>query len=129
MFKQWLIDNLYGIITTILGGTSIFAFISERNKRKIQEKKDESSAKKEEADALETIQTVYDKFVKDSLDRYVEMMTQIEAIKKELQDVYLQLENVTKELEIEKERSRLLNISYENLKKTCEEFNKKSDKN
>ena len=53
----------------------------------------------------------------------------IEAIKKELQDVYLQLENVTKELEIEKERSRLLNISYENLKKTCEEFNKKSDKN
>ena len=129
MFKQWLIDNLYGIITTVLGGTSIFAFLTERNKRKIQEKKDESSAKKEEADALETIQTVYDKFVKDSLDRYVEMMAQIEAIKKELQDVYLQLENVTKELEIEKERSNLLNISYENLKKTCEEFNKKSDKN
>ena len=106
--------------------------IKERFKKNSKEGKlsvPASSAKKEEADALETIQTVYDKFVKDSLDRYVEMMAQIEAIKKELQDVYLQLENVTKELEIEKERSNLLNISYENLKKTCEEFNKKSDKN
>jgi len=103
--KEWIQEHLYGIITTLLSGGGLFAFFTERKKRKLQEKKDESSAKKEEADALETIQTVYDRFVKDSLDRYVDLIKQIDTIKQELSNVYSQLEKVTKELNAEKQRS------------------------
>lgn len=118
MFKDWLLENAYGIITTILSGGGLFAYWTERKKRKIQEQKDISSAKQEEASALETIQLVYDKFVKDSLDRYIDLIKQIDDIKKELQ-------TVTRELEEEKHKNNLLQLAYENLKETCEALNLK----
>ena len=116
--NTWLAENFYNILTTIFGGGSLVALFLERKKR-------QSSAKQEEASALETIQSVYDKFVKDSQNRYLELLTQINEIKKELDNVYTELEKVTKELDEEKQKGSLLKISYEILKKTCEEFSKK----
>ena len=128
MLKQWLIENAYGIITTLLSGGGILAFVFERKKRKTQNRIDTASAKHEEANALETIQLVYDKFVKDSLDRYADFKLQLDSIKKELEDVYAQLVIVNEELAEEKKRSKSLKASYENLKRTCEEYTKKTIK-
>jgi len=128
MLKQWLIENAYGIITTLLSGGGILAFVFERKKRKTQNRIDTASAKHEEANALETIQLVYDKFVKDSLDRYADFKFQLDSIKKELEDVYAQLVIVNEELAEEKKRSKSLKASYENLKRTCEEYTKKTIK-
>ena len=122
MVGQWLLENLYGIITTILGGSGLIGYLMERKKRKIQDKKDISTAKLEEANALETIQLVYDKFVKDSLDRYADFKLELDNLKKELESVYSKLEIVTSELNEEKKRSTLLKNSYEILKKKCDEF-------
>lgn len=122
--NQWIADNIYNILTTIFGGGSLVAYFLERKQRQILLKKEESSAKQEEATALETIQSVYDKFVKDSQNRYMELLNQINEIKKELENVYSELEVVTKELNEEKQKGSLLKISYETLKKTCEEFSK-----
>jgi len=108
--NAWLAENFYNIITTIFGGGSLMAFFLERKKR-------QSSAK-------QTIQSVYDKFVKDSQNRYLELLAQINEIKKELDNVYSELEKVTQELNEEKQKGSLLKISYETLKKTCEEFSK-----
>lgn len=127
MFVEWLENNLYGIITTILSGGGLFAYFTERKKRKIQEAKEASSAKLEEANALETIQLVYDKFVKDSLDRYAELKNQLDVIKTELQSVYHQLELVSKELEEEKERNYSLKADYEDLKRACEQYTKSKE--
>jgi len=128
MLKQWLFENAYGIITTLLGGSGVVAYFLERKKRKTQNRIDLASAKHEEANALETIQLVYDKFVKDSLDRYADLKSQLDAIKVELENVYKKLTTVTTELDEEKKRSKALKISYENLKKTCEAYtNNKKD--
>lgn len=124
MFGQWLSENLYGIITTILSGGGLIAYFTERKKRKIQDKKDLSTAKLEEANALETIQVVYDKFVKDSLDRYADFKIQLDEMKKELDIVYAKLEIVTSELNEEKKKGTMLKTAYENLKKKCDEFTK-----
>lgn len=125
MLKEWLFDNAYGVMSTLLGGGGILAFFFERKKRKNQDRIDTATAKQGEANALETIQIVYDKFVKDSLDRYADFKLQLDSIKKELVNVYAQLEIVTSELEEEKKRSKALKNSYENLKKTCEEYTNK----
>ena len=122
MLKQWLFENAYGIVTTLLGGSGIAAFFFERKKRIAQNKIDLATAKHQEANALETIQLVYDKFVKDSLDRYADLKSQMDSIRLELEEVYKQLAAVTEELNEEKKRSKSLKMSYENLKKTCEDF-------
>ena len=46
----------------------------------------------------------------------------MDSIRLELEEVYKQLAAVTEELNEEKKRSKSLKISYENLKKACEEF-------
>ena len=79
MLKQWLFENAYGIVTTLLGGSGIAAFFFERKKRIAQNKIDLATAKHQEANALETIQLVYDKFVKDSLDRYADLKSQMDS--------------------------------------------------
>lgn len=122
--KEWLTANLYNLIVTLLGSGGIIAYFTERKRRKIQEKKDASSAKMEEANALETIQTVYNKFVSDSLTRYNDLIAQIEAIKSELSNVSSELETVTLELQEEKRKNSDLKTSYDSLEKACIDFKK-----
>lgn len=91
MFKQWLIENAYQLITTFIGGTSFVAYILERKKRKIEEKQ-------LTADALKSMQEAYDRFTEDFKERYTELSDRYDK----LLDRYITLEDkfnqVSKEL-------------------------------
>ncbi|WP_340074552.1 hypothetical protein [Leptobacterium sp. I13] len=101
--EQWLLDNMFSIITALFGGGSFFAYITERKKRKIEEKQ-------LTADALSKMQEAYDKFMEDSLIRYKDLREEIDDLKKKLVDVKTQLNN-------EKRKNSLLKNEFENYKK------------
>lgn len=84
-FKQWIIENLLTLITTLFGGTSFVGYILERKKRRIQEKL-------ETTDALKSMQEAYDRFSQDLLKRYEDLSKEMFDIKKRLTEVTLELE-------------------------------------
>jgi archaellum component FlaC len=75
--QQWVLDNIFSIITTIFGGTSFVAYLSEKRKRKIEEKQLTT-------DALKSMQEAYDKFTEDLLNRYNEISEELLKVKEEL---------------------------------------------
>lgn len=100
-FKQWVIDNLLTILSTIFGSTSFVGYILERKKRRIQERQ-------ETTDALKSMQEAYDRFSQDLLKRY-------EDLSKEMFEVKKRLSEVTLELETEKGKYRKLEKVYAEL--------------
>ena len=84
-FKQWIIDNLLTIITTVFGSTSFVGYILERKKRRIQERQ-------ETTDALKSMQEAYDRFSQDLLKRYEDLSKEMMEVKKRLTEVTLELE-------------------------------------
>lgn len=99
--KQWLIDNIFTVITTLFGSTSFVGYVLERKKRRIQERQ-------ETTDALKSMQEAYDRFSQDLLRRY-------EDISKEVMEVKKRLSEVTFELEGEKVKYKKLEKVYAEL--------------
>lgn len=112
---EWVQENFISILSSLFGGGSLIAFITERNKRKIEEKQ-------ASAEALETMQKAYDKFTEDSLKRYDSVILEVRELKEELtkEKVKFQLlqeENQTLRLENSKIRA-----DYDILKSEFEKF-------
>lgn len=112
---EWIQNNIFTIITTIFGSGSFFAWITEKNKRKISEKQ-------ASAEALDTMQKAYDKFTEDSLKRYEAVVQEIRDLKEELTKEkvkfgLLQEENVKLKFDNAK-----LKADYDILKSDFEKF-------
>ena len=116
--KQFLMDNLISITTTLFGGGSFYAYYIEKGKRKIEEKQLSS-------DALKSMQDAYDKFTEDSLKRYEDLSTQVEDLKKKLTEVTTQLSTEKQNYAILREEHDNLKVSYNKLKKDFDDYKKK----
>ena len=116
--KQFLMDNFVSILTTLFGGGSFYAYYTEKNKRKIEEKQLSS-------DALKSMQDAYDKFTEDSLKRYEELSTEVQDLKKKLTEVTTQLSTEKQNYATLREEHDNLKISYNKLKKDFDEYKKK----
>jgi uncharacterized protein HemX len=92
--KEWFLENIFTIITALFGGGSFWAYLTEKKKRKIEEK---SLA----TDALKSMQDAYDRFTEDSKQRYDDLKLEIEDLKKRLSEV-------TKQLQEERNKYNLL---------------------
>lgn len=112
--KQFILENFFQIITSIFGGTSFLAWILERKKRKLEEKQ-------LAADALDKMQSAYDKFTEDSLERYKSLREEVEELKKSLQ------EETKAKLALQKDYNDL-KIAYDNLKEEFNDYKKRSKK-
>lgn len=117
--KQFLMDNLISIITTLFGGGSFYAFWVEKGKRKIEQKQ-------LGADALKTMQDAYDKFTADALKHYEELSAEVEDLKKKLTLVTSQLETEKQNYSTLKTAHDKLKIAYDNLKKEFENYKSKN---
>ena len=117
--KQFLMDNLISIITTLFGGGSFYAFWVEKGKRKIEQKQ-------LGADALKTMQDAYDKFTADALKHYEELSVEVENLKKKLTLVTSQLETEKQNYSTLKTAHDKLKIAYDNLKKEFENYKSKN---
>lgn len=111
-FKEWINQNLYNLISTLIGGTSLFAYITERKKRKLEQRK-------ETIDSIKSMQEAYDKFTEDSLKRYNEISEEVVRLKEELK-------KITFQLDIEGKRYKSLQEKYFKL---LGDFNKDKNNN
>ena len=116
--KEWLLENIFSIITTVFGGGSFFAYITERKKRIIEEKQ-------LGADALTKMQEAYDKFTTDSLKRYEELSSEVEELKKKLTLVTSQLESEKTNYSTLKSAHDKLKTAYDKLKAEFDAYKKK----
>ena len=116
--KQFLMDNLISIITTLFGGGSFYAFWVEKGKRKIEQKQ-------LGADALKSMQDAYDKFTADALKHYEELSVEVQDLKKKLIEVTTQLSKEKQNYATLREEHDNLKISYNKLKKDFDEYKKK----
>lgn len=103
------IDDMVTIISLLFGGGSLVGWFSERKKRRIEEKDLSVSV-------LDKMQTAYDRFTEDSLERY-------KNLTKEVQSLNSRLENVTRQLQEEKDKynnllkeHNKLRVDYEKLR-------------
>lgn len=90
--KEWLVDNLLTIFTTLLGGTSLVGYLTERKKRRIEERQ-------LNADALTRMQEAYDKFVEHSNTNYKELLTKYQELTSKYMELEGKYEKVEKELQ------------------------------
>lgn len=116
--KEYILDNLSIIITTLLGGGSAYGWWNERKKRTIEEKQLAS-------DALKTMQDAYDKFTEDAMFKYKDLSEEVAELKKKLVDVTLQLNKEEGKYLVLKESYEKLKSSYENLKREFNNYKKK----
>ena len=116
--QQLFTDNIVSIITTLFGGGSFYAYYTEKNKRKIEEKQLSS-------DALKSMQDAYDKFTEDSLKRYSELSEEVEKLKEKLLTVTSQLDKEKQNYINLKLEHDNLKISYNKLKKDFDDYKKK----
>lgn len=96
--REWLFDNIFTILTSLLGSTSLVGWILERNKRKIEEKQATS-------DALKSMQHAYDEFTKDALEKYKELREEVNALRDELTKE--RLKNFQLEVEIKELKQKM----------------------
>lgn len=107
---QWILDNIFTIISTVFGGTSIVALFLEKNKRRIQEKQ-------LSADALTKMQEAYAIFTNDSTLRYNDLKEEME---RELTKLKTKVDEIAKELLLEKNTSQKFSLENSVLKKENE---------
>ncbi len=94
MAANWLLDNLFVLISAIFGSGSLVALFLEKNKRKIEEKQ-------LNADALSKMQEAYNVFTKDAMERY-------EDLRREVGHINERLNNVKIDLKFEQDRNKEL---------------------
>ena len=90
--KEWILDNVFTLLTAIFGGGSFYAFITEKKKRRIE-------LKSTQADALSSMQETYDKFVDDFTNKYDHLQKEIEQLKKELDSWKSKYQNLKREFD------------------------------
>ena len=107
MVKTILIEN-WQIIMGIIG--SAVAFLSGRKLKTIEEKKANS-------DAVLSMQTVYDNFVKDIEARYREMKDEMQHVKSEVIQLRQENSELGKELRVWENKYNKLRSEFDKLTK------------
>lgn len=107
MVKQIILEN-WQIMIGLIG--SAIAFITGRKMQTIEEKKANS-------DAVLSMQTVYDNFVKDIEARYREMRDEMQEVKNEVIQLRKENSELRKEL-------RIWENKYNNLRKEFDKLTK-----
>ena len=107
MVKQILIENWQIIIGLIGSG---IAFLTGRKMQTIEEKKANS-------DAVLSMQTVYDNFVKDIEDRYIEMRKEMQHVKNEVIQLRQENSELRKELRVWENKYNKLRSEFDKLTK------------
>lgn len=92
--KQFFIENALALLSMLFGGGSFWAYLTERKKRRIEQKE-------LEANALKTMQSAYDTFAKDMQERMNIMRTEINYLNEKVTAL-------TKELDFERDKYREL---------------------
>lgn len=103
MLKDFILENFFSILTSLLGGGSLLGWVVERKKRKIQEKQ-------ETAEALKTMQEAYNTYTEDSLKRY-------ELLKEDVFYLKNQLQEISKQLQEERVKYEDLKSRYDSLER------------
>lgn len=99
MMKQWIMDNILTLITTVLGGTSFVGYVLERKKRRIEERQ-------LNADALSRMQEAYDKFVEHSNTNYRELLNKYQELTMKYMELEQKYDRVEKELDTLKNQNK-----------------------
>jgi predicted nuclease with TOPRIM domain len=107
MVKQIIIEN-WQIIVGLIG--SGIAFLTGRKMQTIEEKKANS-------DAVLSMQTVYDNFVKDIEARYIEMREEMQHVKSEVIQLRQENNELRKELRVWENKYNKLRIEFNKLTK------------
>lgn len=107
MVKQLLIEN-WQIMAGAIG--SIVAFLSGRKLKTIEEKKANS-------DAVLSMQTVYENFVKDIEERYREMREEMQHVKSEVIQLRQENSELRKELRVWENKYNKLRSEFDKLTK------------
>lgn len=107
MVKQIILEN-WQIMIGLIG--SAIAFITGRKMQTIEEKKANS-------DAVLSMQTVYDNFVKDIEARYREMREEMQEVKNEVIQLRKENSELRKELRIWENKYNKLKADFDKLTK------------
>lgn len=107
MVKQIILEN-WQIMIGLIG--SAIAFITGRKMQTIEEKKANS-------DAVLSMQTVYDNFVKDIEARYREMREEMQHVKNEVIQLRQENSELRKELRIWENKYNALRSEFDKLTK------------
>lgn len=117
-----LITNNIGIIiSTLFGSGSLLAYILERKKRANEDNEGEASA-------LQKMQEAYDKFTKDSLERYTDLSAEILKLRQEVFDLTKKLTEEQDKYNVLKSSYEKLKNSYDNLKRNFDDYKKNNTK-
>ena len=117
-----LITNNIGIIfTTLFGSGSFLAYFLERRKRV----NDDNSGT---ADALSKMQDAYDKFTKDSLDRYNDLNSEVAKLRSNVLDLNDKLNKEQEKYNVLKSSYEKLKNSYDSLKRNFDDYKKNNKK-
>lgn len=107
MLKQIILEN-WQVLIGLIG--SAVAFITGRKMKTIEEKKANS-------DAVLSMQTVYDNFVKDIEIRYREIKDEMQHVKDEVVQLRKENSELRRELRIWENKYNKLRIEFDNLRK------------
>lgn len=116
--KDFLLNHIFVIVSTLFGGGSLVGWIMERNKRKSEERQ-------MAADALKTMQEAYDGFTKDSLDRYSILREEYEALREQSIQLKLEVTELKNKLEAVHKLAIQEKIRHKVLQKEFEDYKKK----
>jgi regulator of replication initiation timing len=97
--------NHWEAMTGVVG--IVVAYFSGRRIKRIEEKKASS-------DAVSSMQLVYDNFVKDIEQRYVDMKQEMQSLKDEVQQLRIENDKLRKELRTWEKKYYSLKDEYEN---------------
>lgn len=118
---DFVFENALSIITSLFGAGGVYAYYSERKKRKIEEKQ-------LSADALQKMQEAYDRFTSDQTKRYVELSEEISVLKKKYAELQTEVEEKDEKYTLLKRAYDILKTEHDKLKKAFEALKKKYGK-
>ena len=124
--KEFLLDNLVTIIG-FLGVPLAYIFGGKRAKE-LELKSKETTIKKDDSDALKSMQEVYNSFLEDYKLRMVEVMSEITAIKKHNKDLQLQFNEINLLYHKEIEKSKNWEKKHNELQTAHDKLKKDFDK-
>ena len=84
--KEWILQNIVTIFTTILGGSSLAAYFFERKKNRALTSQEFAKASQEEATALSNMRQAYKDFTEDMNQRYEALRTDFDEFKKTMEE-------------------------------------------
>jgi archaellum component FlaC len=116
--KQWILENIISLITTLFGGGFSLAYFFERKKNKAMTNQEIAKASQEEATALTNMRQAYKDFTEDMTQRYNTLSEEVNDLKKKLTDVSIELDQ-------EKDKYNRLKSAYDTLKREFDSYKKK----